>query len=332
VGGTEPDYHQPYTQQWNLDIQKQLPHDIIADLGYYGSKATHLIALVDINQPIPGAYAPIYGAGTINSGNENLLNPLRPYIGYAGIDMYRPIFKSNYHSLQASLQKRLGADSLITVNYTWSKNLTNLPFDPNYAVVQDTRNLAVEYSHARFDQRNVFNADFVYQLPFFKQQHGFEGRTLGGWELSGIVSVSSGHWLDPASTDGSDPGGVGLGTGLQASVSRPDQISDPNQGAPHKDSLWFNTAAFVSPSGTLPGNARKNSILGPGRQNWDLTLMKNIKVFEGSAFQFRLETFNTFNHTSFDSIDTTINDGSTYGTVTSAHQPRIVQLALKYSF
>ena len=334
LGGTEVNFKQPYIQQWDLDIQRELPYNIIADLGYYGSKGTHLLAVLDVNQPTPGAYAALYGSGSINSGNENLVNPLRPYIGYAGIDLYEPIFRSNYHSLQASLQKRFGPDSLITVNYTWSKNLTDVPYDPNYTVVQDSRNLQAEYSYARFDQRHVFNTDFVYQVPFFKEQHGLTGHALGGWEISGIVSVNSGHWLDPSTSDGLDPGGIGLGTGVDGNTVRPNQVGDPNLGAPKKPGQWFYSAAFVSAPSTqlTPGNARKNSILGPGRQNWDITLMKNIRVFEASTFQFRLETFNTFNHTSYDSIDTNISDGSTYGTVTGAHQPRILQIALKYNF
>lgn len=335
IGGVDPKFRQPYTQQWNFDVQRQLPGDVIADVGYYGSKGSHLLAVVDINQPIPGAYAPIYGAGSINSGNENLINSLRPYIGYAGIDQYRSIFRSNYNSLQASLQKHLTADSLITINYTWSKNLTDVPYDPNYTAPQDTRNLAAEYSYSRFDQRHVFNADFVYHLPFFKAQQGLVGHTLGGWELSGIVTVNSGHWLNPSISDGSDPGGIGLGTGTVGNTAFPQQVGNPNQGAPHSAGQWFNTAAFLTqfPSTqTTPGNAKKNSILGPGRQNWDMSLMKNIKVYEGSDFQFRLETFNTFNHTSYASVDTTVNDGTTYGTVTGAHAPRIVQLALKYNF
>jgi len=340
LGGTESKFHQPYVQQWNLDIQRELPKNVIADLGYYGSKGTHLLAVLDINQPIPGAYVPYYGVAppdqgsVINSGNENLINPLRPYIGYGGIDVYEPIFMSNYNSLQASLQKRFGADSLITVNYTWSKNLSNMPADPNYTVVQDTRNLAAEYSYSRFDQRQVFNTDFVYQLPFFKNQQGFIGHTLGGWEISGIVSVTSGHWLDPGTSDGNDPGGVGLGTGVYGSVVRPNQYGNPNQNAPHTAAQWFNSSAFASAPGdqTVPGNAKKNSILGPGRQNWDLSLLKNIKVTEGTAFQFRLETFNTFNHTSYASVDTNVSDGSTYGTITGAHSPRILQLALKFNF
>lgn len=346
LSATAPKFKQPYMQNWDLDIQKELPYNIIADLGYYGSKGTHLLAIADINQPAAGAYATYSGAanypdvytpGGINSGNENFVNPLRPYIGYSGIDMYLPIFISNYNSLQASLQKRFTADSLLTINYTWSKNLSNVPYDPNYTVPQYTADLKSEYGYARFDQRQVFNADFVYQLPFLKDQRGFVGHMLGGWQFSGIISVNSGHWMDPSESDGADPGGIGLNTGVVGNTVRPNQVGNPNAGAPHSglvNSTWFNTSAFEAAPGTqiTPGNARKNSILGPGQQNWDLSLMKNIKVYEQSSFQFRLESFNTFNHTSYAGVDTTVNDGSTYGTVLSAHQPRIVQLGLKFNF
>ncbi len=194
LSATAPKFKQPYTQNWDLDIQKELPYNIIADLGYYGSKGTHLLAVADINQPVAGAYASYSGAanypdvytpGGINSGNENYANPLRPYIGYSGIDMYLPIFISNYNSLQASLQKRFTADSLLTINYTWSKNLSNVPCDPNYTVPQYTYDLKSEYSYARFDQRQVFNADFVYQLPFFKEQHGLAGPSAGRMAVFG---------------------------------------------------------------------------------------------------------------------------------------------------
>lgn len=359
IQGTDPNYKLPYMQQWNLDVQRELPGNIIADVGYYGSKGTHLQAIMDINQPIPGAYStnpriqgigaagtapdgtclsavnPLcYVAGTqINSGTEGILNLIRPYPGYAGIDEYESIFSSNYNSLQASLQKHLTAASLISVNYTYSKNLTNVPNDPNYTVPQDSRNLTAEYSHSRFDQTHVFDANFVYDVPFFEQQIGLTGHLLGGWEVSGIVSASSGHYLSPSISDGQDPGGIGLGTGTTGNIVFPDRVSDPNHGAPHTIGEWFNTAAFApSPANqTIPGTALKNSILGPGQQNWDLSLMKNIRAFETSTFQFRLETFNTFNHTNPSGIDTSVND-STYGQALGAHDPRILQLALKYNF
>jgi hypothetical protein len=349
--GTASKFRQPYTQQWNFDIQRQLPWDVLADLGYYGSKGTHLIAVIDINQPQPGAYLnnptiqatgndpnnPLgYVAGQpINSATESLVNLVRPYKGYAGIDIYSPTFKSNYHSLQASLQKHFREGSLIGVNYTWSKNLTNVPYDPNYTVVQNTHDLAAEYSYARFDQRHVFNTNVVYQLPFFHAQNGLAGRTLGGWELSGILTANSGHWLDPVLSDGEDPAGLGIGTGVSGNIYRPNQVGDPNTGAPRKVDQWFNSSAFTSTLGLnngQPGNAKKNSILGPGRWNLDFSLIKNIRVYEQSSFQFRLETFNTFNHTSYAVVDTNANDGSSFGAVQTAHQPRIVQLGLKFSF
>jgi hypothetical protein len=353
IQGTAPNYSSPYQQQFNLDVQRELPGDIIADIGYYGSKGTHLQAIEDINQPDPGAYAtnaqiqsigaalcgsatnPLcYQAGTqINGGTESILNLIRPYKGYAGIDEYESSFSSNYNSLQASLQKHFNATSLVTINYTYSKNLTNVPNDPNYTIPQDSHNLTAEYSHSRFDQRHVFNASFVYDIPGFDKQEGLKGHTLGGWEVSGIVTASSGHWLSPGISDGQDPGGLGLGTGTTGNIVFPDVVGNPNRGAPHTAAEWFNTAAFTaSPADqTIAGTAKKNSILGPGQQNWDLSLMKNIRAVGDSSFQFRLESFNTFNHTNPSGIDTTVND-STYGQVLSAHDARIVQLALKYKF
>jgi hypothetical protein len=211
--------------------------------------------------------------------------------------------------------------------------MTNVPNDPNYTIPQDSHNLVAEYSHSRFDQRNVFNASFVYDIPGFDKQQGLTGHTLGGWEVSGIVTAVSGHWLSPSISDGQDPGGIGLGTGTTGNIVFPDVVGNPNRGAPHTAAEWFNTAAFTaSPADqTIPGTAKKNSILGPGQQNWDLSLMKNIRAVGDSSFQFRLESFNTFNHTNPSSIDTTVND-STYGEVLGAHDPRIVQLALKYKF
>ena len=180
---------------------------------------------------------------------------------------------------------------------------------------------------------NVFTANFVYQLPFYREQSGFVGHLLGGYEFSGIISANSGHWLNPEISDGNDPGGVGLGTGIFGSTVRPNVVGNPNRSAPHSAAQWFNTSAFApaDPTQTIPGTARRNSILGPGRSNIDLSLLKNIRVTEGSAFQFRLEAFNVLNHTSFNTIDTTQNN-TTFGNVTGAHQARIVQLGAKFNF
>jgi hypothetical protein len=116
-------------------------------------------------------------------------------------------------------------------------------------------------------------------------------------------------------------------------AARPDQIGDPNNGAPHTAAQWFNTSAFtdVDPANLRPGNARPGSVKGPGIQRYDLSLFKNIKLKETVGMQFRLESFNVFNHTNFQDIDTNLFSG-TFGQVVGTHNPRIVQLGLKLNF
>ncbi|MDT7810617.1 MAG: hypothetical protein QOJ42_533, partial [Acidobacteriaceae bacterium] len=224
LGGTASNWHQPYTQQYNLDVQHEFGYNIIGDIGYYGSKGTHQLSQVDINQPLPGAYAtspliqnnpnyvpnPDGTPSQLTASEEGLLNLIRPYQGYGPIDVFQPRFTSNYNSLQASLQKRFGAGSLVGINYTYSKSLTNRPDEVggSLPVPQNTYDLNAEYGPSRFDRRHVFNANFVYELPFFAQQQGFVGRSLGGWEFSGIIEAQSGHAISAVGNQAVDPGGL----------------------------------------------------------------------------------------------------------------------------
>ncbi len=345
IAGVEANWHQPYTEQWSFDVQRQLPYDFVVDVGYYGNRGVHLIGLVDINQPTPGDYAtnpliqtnPNYLTEVdANGGNRQidgvtsiLLNLIRPYQGYSTINIYQPRFVSKYNSLQISVQKRFGTTgSLISANYTLSKGLTNLQGDPIYSTPQVSSNLNAEYGPSRFDRRNVFTADFVYDLPWYADQKGFKGHLLGGWEFSGIIAINSGATLSPGTTSSFDPGGVGL-----QATSRPNQVGDPNAGAPHAWYQWFNTAAFadIPADSYQPGDAPRATITGPGLNKWDLAVFKNFLVTERVSLQFRCETFNIFNHTSFSAVDTTIGSPQ-FGQVVGAHDPRLIQLALKLLF
>ena len=352
VGGVSTDWHQPYAQQWDLDIQREIPYDIILDVGYYGSKGTHQLSQVDINQPLPGAYVnnatietglgydptatPPVGLQHMNAGSENLLNIIRPYQGYGPIDIYEPIFSSNYNSFQSSLQKRFKGGSQVSANYTWSKSLTDRPDQAggNLPVPQNSYNLRAEYGPSRFDRRNVFNANWVYELPFFAEQKGLVGRVVGGWEFSGIVQLQSGHWFSAIGNSNDDPGGLGVFTSATApNFPRPDQIGNPNRHAPHTIASWYDTSVFtdVPANQFRPGNAPRGTILGPGAERWDLALLKNIKVYGDQSFQFRAEAFNAFNHTNYNNLDTTQGDGNT-GVILGAGEKRILQVALKYNF
>jgi len=340
--GVAENWKLPYTQAWSFDVQTQLPKTLILDIGYYGNMGTHLLGLVDNNQPLPGA-AVAAGLGDpanggINQNNYQVVDLVRPYRGYGPIELASTVFTSNYHSLQIGVQKQFGSGSQVGLNYTWSHALTTAGND--FSSPQNSRDLKAEYGPADFDRRQIFTADYVYQFPFYKDQQGVIGHLAGGWEVSGIVTLNSGLWLTPlGNAFGVDPAGLGLfnpgvaGDGLTGSPPfRPDQVSNPNSGAPHTVDQWFNTVAFVSPSGPgVPGNARRGSILGPGIARWDMSLFKNIRIGERISMQFRAEGFNILNHTNFDGVDTNVSSG-TYGQVVSAHEPRIVQLGLKLNF
>jgi outer membrane receptor protein involved in Fe transport len=340
--GVAPGWKLPYTQSWSLDVQHELPKGIVLDVGYYGNSGAHLLGILDINQPAAGAYRSVPEAlgGPIRESNFQLVDLVRPFPGYGPINESVTIFNSNYHALQVSMQKRFGAGSLISLNYTWSHALTNAGNDASSP--QNNAALHAEYGPTDFDRRHIFTADFVYQLPWMKDQRGFVGHVLGGWEVSGIITFNSGLYLTPVGTNSSvDPAGLGLLDPAAptdnlnfASAARPDQTGDPNSHAPHTVDQWFNTSVFATDApedGNRPGNARRGSIKGPGIQRWDLSFFKNFRLTEKTGLQLRIETFNIWNHTNFDGIDQGVSS-ETFGRVISAHEPRIMQLGLKFNF
>ncbi|HEY7401897.1 MAG TPA: carboxypeptidase regulatory-like domain-containing protein [Candidatus Angelobacter sp.] len=330
--GVQSNFKLPYTEQWSLDIEQQLPHEFLLDVGYYGTVGHHLLGIVDINQPKPLAYI---AAGIPTPSNNNpdavtQLNFVRPFQGFGAINLSSTVFDSNYHSLQMSLQKRIKGGSLINFNYTWSHALTDAGSD--FSTPQNNLDIRSDYGPATFDRRHIFNANFVWVMPWQKSQEGFVGHLLGGWEFSGIITYNTGLPLTVTGIS-ADPAGLGLLDPNTNAAARPDQISDPNKGAPHTAAQWFNTAAFtdVDPANLRPGSAPPGSIKGPGIERYDLSLFKNIKIKESVGMQFRLESFNVFNHTNFQDIDTNLFSG-TFGQVVGVHNPRIVQLGLKLNF
>ena len=174
------------------------------------------------------------------------------------------------------------------------------------------------------------------------QQHGFVGRLLGGYELSGIVALDSGLPITVSASAGGNINNVGFadvgGLGIQGSspagfparpAFRPHATVHPKPAQ-----QWFNTAAFASPNAALgiPGNARRGTIIGPGFNREDLGIFRNFRIFKESVFQLRGEAFNVLNHTNFGPPAVTATTGATFGTITSAREARILQVAGKLSF
>jgi len=335
VYGIAPNWSQPYTQHWSLDVQQRLGSSTVIGAGYYGDRGVHLPGFLDINQPRPGAYlaAGVVAQGPIYNYNTQLLNYVRPYRGYEQVGMVYTSYNSNYNSLQAQLQTRIREDSHIVVNYTWSHAMSDSGgVEFGFFPPQNIYHPRAEYSDASFDRRHILNASYVYTLPLYSGQRGWLGHVLGGWQLSGIFFAQSGEPVTVSGID-FDPAGLGL-LGNYWTSRRPDQLGDPNRNAPHTINQWFDTSVFGPPpaDGIRPGNARPNSVVGPGSIRLDAALAKTTIIAEHASLQFRIEATNVANHTNLNGVDAWFPDQANFGKVTSARGTRIIQLGLKLLF
>lgn len=323
-----PAFKVPGYLDYNLSVQHEIMPNTVLEVGYVGTKGTHLLGDVDINQPT-------VAARLANPTDD--VNAIRPYLGYGAITARLPVFTSNYNSLQVSLNRRFSRGLTLEVGYTWSKFLNTNPFDRALAVY-DTYDYKQSYGPSTLNTPQMFVVSYVYDLPFHGNQNGLAGRVLGGWEISGITTVQSGQSTAiTQSTDpfGAFPNGLGMLSPGDTVQIRADQIGDPH--GPKTATEFFNTAAFAPAAGHF-GSSRPGAILGPGLQVWDVSLIKNIKFAERVGLQLRLETFNTFNHGNPSGVDTNVSDSTlyggsgTFGAVTGWHDPRNVQIGAKVNF
>ena len=363
IRGVDTNYKTPYMQHWSLDLQHQFGKDMIMSIGYYGSKGTHLIGILDLND-LPAGYAAgqqcavgasttptvacqakdaATGLGVPFTAASLQLDQIRPYRGWRGIAMVSPRFNSNYHSLQFSGQKRFSGASQLNVAYTWSKNLTDNQTDRSSAPM-DTYNTRLDYGRAQLDRRHIFVANYVYELPFFKGEKGFAAAALRGWQASGIITVQTGLPFT-ATYSGYDPAGLGFINGSSPTGGRPNVTCNPNSGGKHTFEEYFNYSCFQNGNPSLapfvPGNAGRGVINGPGTKRVDFTLTRNFRFNETMNLQIRGEAFNAFNHTNFNTLNlaastphTVASTGavSGLGVVASVRDPRTIQLGVKFSF
>jgi hypothetical protein len=334
----DPNYKDPYIQQWSFEIQRQIWSDSTVSIGYVGSKGTHLIGIADINQVPPGAALAaglVPAGGYITSGIRPRLNILRPYRGFNAINSIMSAFNSNYHSLQTSYNKRFGTMGNIGVAYTWSKNLTDNQSDRSNAAQNTYSWHAGEYGRAFLDRRHVFTASYVYPLPFLVNSSSPLKYALGGWELSGIFTYNSGLPLTVTSSLGNDPGGLGsVNNAASTAVGRPDMVGDPNSGSDIRTiNRWFNTAAFaeVPVGANRPGNAGRGILDSPGIVRWDFSVFKKFPIRERASIQLRGEAFNVLNHANFNGPTVALGNAN-FGRILGARDPRQIQIAVKAIF
>jgi hypothetical protein len=346
TSGINRNLKQPYTQSYSLDVQQQVGKYALVDVAYSGNQTQHLIGEEDLNQPLPDLYLQTNitgGQELAGAGASDVLNQIRPYLGYGPITFIDSRYFADYNSLQSSLTYRAGKAAVIGVHYTWSRAMSNSagpPLNANggYNGPQNRYNLAPEWGPTVYDKRNIFVAHFLYQVPSHTAWHGFTGALLNGYEVSGIFEVSGGFWFT-ADQNTEDPAGQGVQANGSVAQGRPNQISNPNIGAPKTITEFFNTAAFVVPTykgtvpaGTPPGSAQIGTINGPGYATYNLDVFKNIELPENMRLQLRVEAFNFLNHVNYKGVGVVTNDANTYGQVTSFYDNRTMQVGAKFYF
>lgn len=338
-------WHPSYTEQFSLDVQHEIAPSLIADIGYYGQHGVHLVGQRDINEVPPGAAQAAGIKLPLKSSSAALLNRLRPFPGYGAISIYSPSYTSNYNSLQTQITKRFGDGSTLTANYTLAHAMTDNQTASGTQTF-DTYHPERDYGPTQLDRKHVFNGTYVYKLPFLRENKGFAGRLLGGWELSGIFAAQTGLPLTVfQSSSNGDAAGLGIfdASGL-GSTARPNLAGDPNKNAPHTIARWFNVYALAN--NTTPGQdgtERRGAVRGPGFWKFDTAFEKTFRVTERTSFSFRAAAYNVTNSVSYlavrtSSFPTTANPvtqggyGSTFGKITSTHDPRILQVAARINF
>jgi Carboxypeptidase regulatory-like domain len=330
-------YRPPGTAQFSLGVQRQVAQSLVAIVQYVGSvgwdqsddRSINTLPLTDPTNP-----ANPYGRrqGVANGSlNANLY---RQFPGFSTITQEENQTNSSYHSLQAGMRMENRHGLTLQLAYTFSHEIDVVSADLNG--VSNPFNLAYDRGSGNYDRRHIFNANYIYEIPFFSHSGNALARTtLGGWEFSGITVAQSGNPL-PTGTNGlkytKDVLGLGGGT-----TNRPNIVGKVS--FPKTRLAWFNKNAFAAPIAPWNGganqgfgNAGKDAIIQPGLFNFNLSLFKTIPIKEnGPSVQLRFESFNTFNHTEFNNIDANFTDAN-FGQVTTTYDPRVLQLGAKFSF
>ena len=352
-----PNLPLPYTQDWDVNVQRSLGRDFLLQVGYVGTKGTKLPRFIEGNPAIyvPG-FDPVTGQPNSTSGNADnrrlysgcTLAVDSPPCVYSSTGLIAGIANSSYNALETSLRKRFSQGVSFLASYTYSKSIDDAssfnmtgsaakPVAGENDLAQDPFNLAAERGLSLFDARHRFVFSYQWELPFWRQPHAWYQYVLGGWQLNGIATLMSGTPFTVFdSHDNSVQGSAPEITGFSA--NRPNIVpgQNPNSG-PRSTNAWLNANAFQAivqdPNSPVQqfGTAGRNIAIGPGYANWDFSAFKNIRVAEGKELQFRAELFNFLNHTNYRLPDSDISS-PTFNQILDAQPPRLVQFALKFLF
>jgi len=318
ANGVNHNFAIEYNEVWNAALQRTITRDTTIEAEYVGSRTVHADSSTALNVPITfGGPRPV--------PQLNAFTTIR-WDGYA-----------TFHALTLKVSRRFAYGLSFAAGWTLSHSIDdasdagatnaeyNLPQNP-----ANPDNFAAEKASSSFDHRQRFTANAVYDLPFFSRPGNLTHTLLGGWRAGGIVIIQSGapFTVNLSTAAGQDVAHIGLVNGNN--IERPNLVGNPNSG-PQSPGEWFNTTAFALPASNTFGSAARNDVLGPGLATFDFSLQKNFAVTERFSAQFRFDMYNALNHPNFD-LPGRIFGASNFGVISSAEDPRELQLAVRLSF
>jgi hypothetical protein len=335
----------PWSRQWNLNIQRELPGQMSLEIAYVGARGLQLsrngedglsLNQLDpkylslgsaLNQRVDNPFYGMINNGTLLSNRQIIrAQLLRPYPQFTDIiPLYSSGASSNYHAMQVSFSKRLSRGVLIDGNYTWAKNI-----DEGMSH-QDSYNMRADRSLASIDIAHRLVFSYLYELPFGRGRRfganapRFFDALIGGWQFNGITTFMSGT---PLSISANNTAGLFNPLTRPNNNGRSGKLSGPVH---ERLSRYFDTSAFSQPAPFTFGNvsATLPDIRNDGVRSFDLSLFKVLAATERMSVQFRVEALNAFNTPRFGSPNTTLNSTS-FGVISSqANSPRQLQFGLK---
>ncbi len=317
-----------YYQEWNASIQQQLGANWLITANYIGNEGSHVWTTVQDDPAvyIPGQCGSSACSTIANTNNRRILSLLNPTAG-AAISAMTTVddgATSSYNGLLLSLNRRLKSNLSLLFNYTWSHCINSSDvFTEITGSYQNPYSLAGDRGNCGSDVRQIYNLSLLAGTPHWTGS--LARRAAADWHLSLIVSGHSGTWFTPST--GSDASFTGVGS------DRPNVLGNPNN-VSHTLNLWFNKSLYTSNPAGMYGNSRRNSLVGPGGYEPDLSVYRDFtyELFHRSqSFELRAEAFNVINHPTFGNPTSTFSSAN-FGKILSANNPRIMQFAAKYVF
>ena len=347
-GGVQPDLQMPTLISWSFRVQQELTANTTLTVGYVGSHGYHEITGVDANEPFPvicpaapcpASYPSTFPAGIAGTpvapGTYYVPTAVRANPALNNTWTYFSVAESTYNALQVDLNRRFHSGLVIRGVYTWSKTLDdgdslNATTSGNQpALLSNPFNPRADQGLASFDVRNAAVISASYALPFGKGP-GFGNKLAGGWTVNSIVTLQGGFPFSPLlSYNPSNNGDTRnpVRPFVNPAFTGPVILGNPNE--------WFNPAAFLAPptGSGFYGNLGRNTLIGPAIATWDLSLMKDTRISERLALQFRAEAYNLLNRANFNTpnpVTFTPALSPTAGLITATSTPsRQMQFGLK---